>query len=648
MTPRSPSPDAEAVVIGGGPAGAAAAALLARRGVATVLVDAGAPVAAHDVLLSGPTLRAVAQLGGTFAATRPVETLELRSAGGHVRTIEGVGGATADRAAFTAFLRDTAAALGATVLTGTAAPVTAAAGGYRTTVGGTEVLARHAIVATGAADAARGPSGGAVHARRVTGAALGAPASLTLPPPRTADPNEPPTALWALAGAGDTATVLLLRIGADEPDDADLDAHLAADPRFAGASPAGPPVRGPVSVGFSPDAVAAAAGLPVGDAAGLVNPFTGEGLSNAVQSGLLAAEAVAAHRADPDAAGRAYERRLRRSFVGYFETARHASRRHSLTRRVLDAAAEDDHPFFAKARRAVLLPEGLSDLAGADRLGLEGRDAAPMAPFLVACDEVAVATVRAEWPFLARIALAGDVRSRDRLRPAVPFYAALLAGGAPPAAAHATTAAAVELATLGALAFLSTPPERPPERGIDWALTSTVLAGDFLMAQASRLVADSAPEASRSFADWLAELAELRAEQLAAATAAEAAALSARVFGALLEYPARIGAQFGGAAPPAVAALREYGHQCGRAFLHAEDVLALRGERTRLDTTRAAMIAARLTAVPEDGDGAVARAASAAREAADAARAALAAVAGSPADRLLRRFLDAVVRPAES
>ncbi|MBO2466226.1 FAD-dependent monooxygenase, partial [Actinomadura violacea] len=622
MTPRSPSPDVEAVVVGAGPAGAAAAALLARRGVATVLIDAGAPVADHDVLLSGPTLRAVAQLGGTFAATRPVEILELRSAGGHVRTVDGVGGATAGRAAFTAFLRDTAADLGATVLTGTAAPVTPAAGGHRTTVGGTEILARHAIVATGAGDAARGPSGGTVHALRVTGAALGAPASLTLPPPRTADPNEPPAAMWALAGAGDTATVLLLRVGADGLDDAELDAeldaHLAADPRFAGASPAGPRVRGRVSVGFSPDAVAAAAGLPVGDAAGLVNPFTGEGLSNAVQSGLLAAEAVAAHRSDPDAAGRAYERRLRRSFVGYFETARHASRRHSLTRRVLDTAAEDDHPFFAKARRAVLLPEGLSDLAGADRLGLAGRDAAPMAPFLVACDEVAVATVRAEWPFLARIALAGDVRSRDRLRPAVPFYAALLAGGTPPAPARATTAAAVELATLGALAFLSTPPERPPERGIDWALTSTVLAGDFLMAQASRLVADSAPEASRSFADWLAELAELRAEQLAAATAADAAALSARVFGALLEYPARIGAQFGGAAPPAVAALREYGHQCGRAFLHAEDVLALRGGRTRLDTTRAAMVAARLTAVPEDGAGAVARAASAAREAADA------------------------------
>jgi hypothetical protein len=51
-------------------------------------------------------------------------------------------------------------------------------------------------------------------------------------------------------------------------------------------------------------------------------------------------------------------------------------------------------------------------------------------------------------------------------------------------------------------------PTPPPSaaRGVDWALASTVLAGDFLLSQASDLVARSAPAISWAFADWLAEL----------------------------------------------------------------------------------------------------------------------------------------------
>ena len=45
--------------------------------------------------------------------------------------------------------------------------------------------------------------------------------------------------------------------------------------------------------------------------------------------------------------------------------------------------------------------------------------------------------------------------------------------------------------------------------------------------------------------------------------------------------------------------MREFGRSCGRAFLHAEDLLALRGERTRLDTTRKGMVEVRISAVPE-------------------------------------------------
>ena len=77
-------------------------------------------------------------------------------------------------------------------------------------------------------------------------------------------------------------------------------------------------------------------------------------------------------------------------FVGFFETARHAARRYHLTWRVLAASARSDHPFFAKARRVTLLPVGLAGLAPADDLGLRPQETIMLAPFLMACDEVAI------------------------------------------------------------------------------------------------------------------------------------------------------------------------------------------------------------------------------------------------------------------
>lgn len=120
------------------------------------------------------------------------------------------------------------------------------------------------------------------------------------------------------------------------------------------------------------------------------------------------------------------------------------------------------------------------------------------------------------------------------------------------------------------------------------------MAGDFLLAQASRLVAESAPQVSRSFAEWLAELSTLRAARLDR-PGEDAGA----VYASLFEYPARIGAVLGGCPDRLVQAARDFGHHCGYAFQYAEDVLALGGERTRLDTSLATMIESGTSAVLE-------------------------------------------------
>jgi flavin-dependent dehydrogenase len=593
---------ADVLVVGAGPAGAIAAAELARHGLRAVLAGQDDGRADHDLVLSGATLRGLASVGALEeVGARVVDAVELRLGPGDGHVLPEAVSAMCGRRRLLDGLRRTAVTAGATWLPGTVSDPVREEGVWHASTGGTTVSARHLVLATGAPPTGTSHATGLLCARPYSGVDLTTSIVLALPAPRTIDPAERPTCVWAVpGGTAGTCTIGASRLGPADPDEllqTALTVLAGGDPRFAAAVPTGPAVTGALNSGFSPERSVQDGRLLVGDAAGLVNPFTGEGLSYAVQSAVLAARAITGHPGDPAAAGRAYTRRLSATFVGYFETATHAARRYHLAWRVLVATAGDERPVSAKVRRAVLTPEGFSGLTAADLMPLPAADVALLGPFLLACDEVAVRAVRAEWPFIARLLIAGEQAPHQRLRPAVPFFAALLAGGNPPDATMATLAAAIELATLGALAFLGPmPPRAAPGRRVDWAVASTVLAGDFLLAQASRLVAASAPEVSWSFADWLGELAALRAARIDPAGRSRAG----EVFAALLEFPSRIGAQLGGASPETVGALRSFGGHSGHAFLHAEEVLALRGERTRLDVTLPAMLAGRLSAIPDD------------------------------------------------
>jgi flavin-dependent dehydrogenase len=79
--------------------------------------------------------------------------------------------------------------------------------------------------------------------------------------------------------------------------------------------------------------------LLAGDAAGLADPLTGEGISLAILSGRLAAESLLAVRLDPGAAARAYLQSLRRYVLGELRIARGLAwvlyRRPALARRLL-------------------------------------------------------------------------------------------------------------------------------------------------------------------------------------------------------------------------------------------------------------------------------------------------------------------------
>ena len=241
------------------------------------------------------------------------------------------------------------------------------------------------------------------------------------------------------------------------------------------------------------------------------NPFTGEGLSYALESGALAARggAGASRRSEPPRSSRTCARSTSCS-PGNVEASRRAVRRDHLAWRFLSDAAESDHPFFAKGRRAILLPEGLRGITDPLIAQLDPQLQLLAGPFLVACDEVMVSTIRDDWPFLARMAVTGAGRSDERLRPALLMLAATLAAGGELDARYATLGGGLELAMMGALAFLGAAPDVREQRGLDWAQVSIVVGGDFLLGQAARLIARFGPEVSWSFAEWLADLVALR------------------------------------------------------------------------------------------------------------------------------------------
>ncbi len=674
---------ADVLVIGAGPAGATAAVALARNGLSVLIADDGKAAGDHEVLVSGEAVHALRALGMTATPSmRPLRSIRLSFGRGTQRAVTDSGAVVCGRKQLRDELRRAAIAARAVYIQGSVTDIEAAGDRYRAAVTGSrscEVIARHVVMAAGSAQSlttpampdhgAQVPLAGIACARRFAGTWLRATALLLLIAPQETRPDTAPTCAWAVPGLGATVTVGAARVGgrASGVPGGLLQAALAGlaecDPRLAALTPAGPVVSGPLDVGFTPERAASASYLLVGDAAGLVNPFTGEGLNLAIRSGLQAAAAIEAHPSDADAALDAYAGQLAAGFVGYFEAARHAARRYHLTWRVLSATARSEHPFFAKARRVTLLPEGLQALNPAEHVSLELRETMLAAAFLTACDEVMITTVREEWPFLARLAVASDAADGPRLRPGLLFLAALLAGGRPPQIERATVAAGIELAQLGALALLGPPasggPPRFASRGVDWAVATTVLAGDFLLAQASRLVAESAPEVSWSFGDWLLELIALRDTQLGSAPSV----CATEVFASFFEFPARIGALLGGCSADAVQALRDAGYHCGRAFLHAEDVLALRGERTRLDATLAAMLQARISAVPEYLGGrlvthrdlvrdpelkrlALREARTACLTERDRARQALATLGDSAATRIFRPFITSVAKPA--
>jgi geranylgeranyl pyrophosphate synthase len=339
--------------------------------------------------------------------------------------------------------------------------------------------------------------------------------------------------------------------------------------------------------------------LLVGDAAGMISPFTGEGIGFALESGKVAAETI--HRnlppgGDGVADFSSYSRQLARRYSGYFEAGRHSARRYLLVWHALENTFHNEKPLFALCREAALFPEGIGDSYAATVLGdvgaLAAWEAVPVRTDLLTVGEILVDCVRRDWPFLTNLLPADQTASGVPFRPAL-FLLLACYLNRPEAPGRLSAAAAVELGYLAAIAHRSVvdePPATTPNDGsrpANWANMFALMVGDFLMSRAYALSAGVSAAVSSEIAHALALASEGRVREVRASfdlrmSDGEHLSILERKTGILFELPCRLGARLGGGSPAQVEALASYGRHTGIAYQLTDDVLGLEGGASQL------------------------------------------------------------------
>jgi heptaprenyl diphosphate synthase len=220
--------------------------------------------------------------------------------------------------------------------------------------------------------------------------------------------------------------------------------------------------------------------------------------------------------------------------------------------------------------------------------GLSGLDladpalASRVSAGLVQVEAQLARELRSEFAFVSEAASHLMAAGGKRFRPLFTMVAAGV-GPHPDSPDVLTAAAVVELVHLATLYHDDVMDEADVRRGTAsanarWDNAVAILAGDFLFARASRLVASLGPDAVRIFADTFAELVTGQIRETVGPQPGQdpvehhLAVLNEKT-ASLIDTSARYGGMFSGASEVQVTALRRYGRAVGVAFQVSDDII---------------------------------------------------------------------------
>ena len=376
--------------------------------------------------------------------------------------------------------------------------------------------------------------------------------------------------------------------------------RLLRSSRLAGGQLLGRPQGFPLRTDFPAIPTYASGVLVVGEAAGLVNPLTGEGIALALESGQLAAEVASEALLSGDFSSdrlRRYDDVLRERYAGYFEDARELmarlahpkvleaviqySRTDGRIREALTTAIVDEQPRDG----IVLLGEVLRSNDGhspARSLFIINA----YRPLLDRCRAYMLAQVGLDTPSSSVLEM---IERGKMLRALLVFLGCQAAGGDPMQVL--TGAAGIELVHAASLVHDDIMDSADTRRGLPALYTTlgtprAIVCGDYLIAKAFRLLAESrttspaaqvveafvigAESGVRTCAGQFQDVGSWTDETLDEETYDQliAGKTAAAIAGALMA-----GAALTGGDRSLLEALSRYGECVGRAFQIRDDVL---------------------------------------------------------------------------
>lgn len=329
----------------------------------------------------------------------------------------------------------------------------------------------------------------------------------------------------------------------------------------------------------------------VGDAAGLVDPFTGEGIYAALRSGELAARALdevlrTASAHSPDLS--VYGRLLEEEFAERFRMGERFLRTYGFTRRIVEHTFECDGWLFDAARTAATnlggsRPAGYfvaSDAASIEQVALPVRNA------IAAVEARFEGILRAQNPFLWKVA-SGLVERELAFRRLALFFACYGLGNDDDRERATVAATVMELCCL-AFIILGNSVDEDEDTGhprriteTQWANTFALMTGNCLLVEAYRMLSELEADVTSTISRVGAEYAAARMDHTIRTSkgtlgAGDYMVLQESMTGALFELAARLGSRFGQVPAGPARRLALAGRWFGmgiRAALDAEEVL---------------------------------------------------------------------------